>query len=543
MPYRSDKEDLRLLKKEYYLHEPKVEGEIRVALGYPNYYSIGMANLGFHAVYSIFNSINEVTCQRFFLPKPLQQEELKRKGQPLMALESGRPIKDFDIVAFSISYEMDYLNVVRMFDLAGIPFLAEERDNTWPLVIFGGACTFINPEPLAPFADIIAIGEVEELIPHLILSIKSGELKSQLLKKLSSCAGFYIPSLYRIHYDNETSISGIEALQEAQFPVKRVWLKKLSEEHISYSSIITSEAAFGNILLVELCRGCTSGCRFCWAGFNYLPRRCNQQDAILRLAKSARNYTNKIGLVATSIGDYPGLRAMLDELINLDYTITLSSLRIDHLDNELVGLLKKGGLRSIAIAPETGSDNLRQSIHKRITNQEILEKTYIIFNCEILNVKLYYLIGLPDEKEEDIKAIVDLTEQIKKQMIDVGKKQGRIGKLTLSINCFIPKPHTPFQDIPLESEKSLKEKISFLKKALCDISNVDVSIMSFSQAQKQALLSRGDRKIAQFLIFMEEHNCGWKEALRRCEIDVDYYIHREITGDQFLAWNIIDNSV
>jgi radical SAM superfamily enzyme YgiQ (UPF0313 family) len=543
MPNKSNKRNLLLLKKEHYLHEHKLEGEILVALGYPNYYRVGMANLGFQAVYRIFNSITGVTCQRFFLPKSSEQEEIRRKGKPLAALESGKPVKDFDIVAFSISYEMDYINVVRMLNLARIPFLAEQRDNTWPLVIFGGACTFINPEPLAPFADIIAVGEVEELIPQFISLIRGREERNQVLNKLSHSSGFYIPSLYRIGYKEGGLINKIEAHKGAQFPVKRAWLRKLSDEHISSSLIITPEAAFGNIFLIELCRGCTSGCRFCWAGFNYLPRRCNQQEAIVGLAKSARNCTNKIGLIATSIGDYPGLKAMLNRLINLDYTITLSSLRIDHVDNELLSLLEKGGLRSIAIAPETGSDNLRQIIHKRITNEEILQKVSIIFNCGILNLKLYYLIGLPNERDEDIRAIVSLTKQIKDVMIRIGKKRGKVGKISVSINCFIPKPHTPFQMEPLEREEILRGKNNHLKKELSKIDNVEVKIMSPSQAQKQALYSRGDRKIAKLLIYMEKHTCGWKEALHRCSINMDHYIYRKLSQDQLPPWDIINTSV
>lgn len=543
MSHKSFIKESALLSREYYLEKPKVEAEIKVALGYPNSYKLGMANLGFQAVYRLFNSLEGVVCQRFFLPNPLQQKQLQRRKKVLTALESGKALKEFDLLAFSLSYEMDYPNAMRILNLAGIPFLAEDRDENWPLIIFGGACTFINPEPLAPLADIMVIGEGEELIPQLIELMREGQGRKSLLRKLSHLPGFYIPSLYKIHYKAEGTIEKVEALEGAQLPVQRVWVKEITEEQISYSTMITSETAFGKLFLVELCRGCTAGCRFCWAGFNYLPRRCNQPETIVQLAKAARKYTKRIGLIATSVGNYTGLKDIIKELLNLDYSVTLSSLRIDHINEELLHFLVKGGLRSIAIAPETGNERLRCTINKRITNEEILHKVELIFSSGIYTLKLYYLIGLPTETEEDLKAIVNLTDQIRKLMIQIGRPRGRVGKLNLSINCFIPKPHTPFQWLPLEEFKVLRPKVSFLRKSLSALSNVKVSLMSPAQAQRQALLSRGDRSIAQLLIFMEQHKYGWAEALRRSNIDADFHIRRTINLREYLPWDVIDNHI
>jgi len=516
---------------------------IPIALGYPNRYRVGMSNLGFQVVYRLLNSNPGVFCERFFLPDKEDQQELERTDTPLFTLESATSLTEFDVVAFSLSFEEDYLNAIRMLRLAKIPLLRQQRDQDSPLVVLGGPCCFINPEPLAPFADIICVGEGEVLIPQLLNELMSSFNRAELKERLVQLPGFYLPDRYQVTYHPDGRIERITPSPEAPFPVNRVFLKRITESHLPFSLLLTPEAEFSNMSLIELSRGCGMGCRFCWAGYNYLPLRFAPLKGLLNQAKALRRLSDRIGLISTSVGAYPHLGELIEGLEGLQFRASVSSLRIDSLREDLIKFLIAFGTRSLSLAPECGTDRLRFLINKRVTNQEILRQTELLFNWGLPSLKLYFLIGLPTESEEDIRAIAELVGEIRLIMLTTGKPKGRVGTINVSVNCFVPKPFTPFQWLPMEGEKSLKSKIEKLRNWLAPLSNVRASFASPRQAQLQAILSRGDRRVANLLLAIEENRGDWKRALRQGVIDPDFYLTRQRGLEETFPWEVIDNGI
>src|SRR5205085_1761039 len=363
--------------------------QLRIALCYPNVYAIGMANLGLQAMYELFNKIPEVSCERVFLPDEREMREYERARTPLLSLESQTPVRGFDVVAFSISFETDYLNMARMLRLAGVPVWAKDRTHHDPLVLMGGAASFLNPEPIAEFTDVVAVGEGEILVPRLVdllfeNSDEGGTKEDLLLKLARTGRGFYVPSLYDVTYNEDGTIKaytpkaeGVPAsvgrIVAAENPkegsLRRAMrrgdaeiVEKLKEPEVfAPSSIIWAPAAeMGERFLVEISRGCSQGCRFCWAGFNYWPPRVVPARDILQKAAEWREKTDKIGLVSTAVCDHPEISEILQGLRAMDYRISVSSLRLDQIEDELLDALVASGDQQIAVAPETGSDRLRR---------------------------------------------------------------------------------------------------------------------------------------------------------------------------------------
>ena len=531
----------QLLSKEKSLIPPPSKIGIPVALGYPNRYGVGMSNLGFQVVYRLLNSTPGVFCERFFLPDREDQQELERTGTPLFTLESAAAVAEFSVVAFSLSFEEDYLNLITMLRLAKIPLLRQQRDERWPLIVFGGPCCFINPEPLSAFADVICVGEGEVLIPQLLRELMSTTHRSELKDRLTELPGFYLPEKYRVTYHPDGRIERITPSGGAPLLVKRVFLKRIAKPHLPFSSLLTPAAEFSNMSLIELSRGCAMGCRFCWAGHNYLPLRFTSVKGILSQAKSLREHSDRIGLISTSVGTYPDLGELIQGLNKLQFRASVSSLRIDALQEDVVRFLTASGARSLTLAPESGTDRLRFLINKRVTNEEMLRRIERLFDWGIQSLKLYFLIGLPTERDEDIQAIAELVGEIRRIMLAAGKPKGRVGTINVSVNCFVPKPFTPFQWLPMEGEKSLKSKIDKLRRRLAPLTNVCPSFASPRQAQLQAILSRGDRRVADFLLAIDENRGNWKQALRQGIINPDFYLTRQRDLKETLPWEVIDN--
>ncbi len=533
----------KLLSQEKALLPPAPRSGIPVALGYPNRYRVGMSNLGFQVVYRLLNSILGVFCERFFLPDREDQLELERTRKPLFTLESATPVTEFPVVAFSLSFEEDYLNAIRMLRLAKIPLLRQQRDESSPLIIFGGPCCFINPEPIAPFADLICVGEGEVLIPQLLRELTRTSHRAELEDRLAERPGFYLPERYRVTYYPDGRIERITPSPGAPFPVKRVFLKRITESHLPFSPLLTPGAEFSNMSLIELSRGCAMGCRFCWAGYNYLPLRFTPLKGLLKRAKAQRGLSDRIGLISTSVGTYPYLEELIKGLKELRFRSSVSSLRIDALREDLIRFLTASGTRSLSLAPESGTDRLRFLINKRVTNEEIIRQIKPLFDWGVQRLKLYFLIGLPTEREEDIKAIAELVGEIRHIMLTAGKPRGRVGSINVSVNCFVPKPFTPFQWLPMEGEKSLKGKIEKLRRWLTPLNNVRSSFASPRLAQLQAILSRGDRRVANLLLATEENRGDWKKALRQGVINPDFYLIRQRGLNETLPWEVIDNGI
>ena len=520
-------------------------GRLRVALAFPNTYWVGMSNLGFQTVYRLFNDLEDVVCERFFLPPKQTLAELEAKNTRLVSLESQTPIADFDVIAFSVSFEWDYTNVVTLLRRSGLPVYAEERSEKHPLVVVGGAVTFVNPEPLAPFADVVTAGEGETLVPDLVEAVRGGGSRGEVLRRLVSKTGFYVPSFYAPRYDDAGRLAAMDPIEGTGAPpvVRKAAVKTTERLDPPHTTLFTPDTEFGSRFLIEVVRGCANLCRFCWAGYNYLPVRPFPADRILELATAAKQYSSKAGLVSIALCDHPEIERILAGLAELGYSISPASLRMDDLTPSIVKRLRESGERSLTIAPETGSDRLRRVINKTVTNDEILERADVIFANGIENLKLYYMIGLPTETDEDLEAIRTLTLQMRERMLVHGKARGRLGRIVGSVNPLIPKPGTAFQWLPMENVKETDRKIVKLRKLMSGIDNVYFTIKSERHSYYQALLSLGDRRVAAVIVAAERNGGQWRAAVAETGVDADSVIFRDRREDARLPWDIIDGGL
>jgi radical SAM superfamily enzyme YgiQ (UPF0313 family) len=533
-----------LAKEVGYVKKPH-GNRLRVALAFPNTYWVGMSNLGFQTVYRLFNAEDDIVCERFFLPPKQELAELSAAKAPLLTLESQTPVGDFDVIAFSVSFEWDYVNVLTLLRLAGVPSYAAERSSRHPLILIGGAVTFVNPEPLAPFADVIAAGEGEVLIPGLRRAVAAATDRDDLLRLLATERGFYVPSLYEPHYADDGTLAGytVRAGVDAPLPVRKAALKLTDAVDPPATGIFTPDTEFGSRFLVEVVRGCANLCRFCWAGYNYLPVRAFPTDRILQLAREARVHSSRVGLVSIALCDHPDIERILANLLEMGYAISPASLRLDDLTESIVRVLRESGERTITIAPETGSDRLRRVINKTVTNDEILDRADLIFANGIENLKLYYMIGLPTETDDDLVAIRDLTLQIRDRMMKYGRPKGQIGRIIASVNPLIPKPGTAYQWLPMEDPGIVDRKIKRLRQLTSNIDNVFFNIKSERNSYYQALLSLGDRRVAPAISAAERNGQNWRAAVDEAGIDGDFYIFRDRSRDAALPWDIIDGGM
>jgi radical SAM superfamily enzyme YgiQ (UPF0313 family) len=516
-------------------------GRLRVGLAFPNTYFVGMSNLGLQTVYRLFNDLEDVVCERVFLP-PKQELAAQLAGGPrLFTLESQTPLADLDVLAFSVSFEWDYTNLVTMLRLAGLPVYAAERDARHPLVVIGGAVTFVNPEPLAPFADVVAVGEGEHLVPALVDALRAESARAGVLGALARTRGFYVPAFYDPRYDGTGRLAGLDPRPGSGAPavVQKAAVKATEGLDPPHTSIFTPDTEFGSRFLVEVVRGCANLCRFCWAGYNYLPVRAFPAERILALAEAARPWASRVGLVSIALCDHPEIERVLRRLLELGYAISPASLRLDDLTEPIVTMLRQSGERSITIAPETGSDRLRRVINKTVTNAEILDRADLIFASGIENLKLYYMIGLPTEADEDLVAIRDLTLALKARMLAHARGRGRIGRIVGSVNPLVPKPGTAYQWLPLEPPAETDRKIKRLRQLTAGIDNVYFTIKSERHSYYQALLSLGDRRVAAAIVAAERNGGQWRSAVAEAGLDADRILFRDRSGDAWLPWDII----
>jgi radical SAM superfamily enzyme YgiQ (UPF0313 family) len=534
-----------LAKETGYVRKPHGD-RLRIALAFPNTYWVGMSNLGFQTVYRLFNANDDVVCERVFLPPKQELAEIVSSRAPLLALESQTPVGEFDVLAFSVSFEWDYVNVLTMLKLAGMARYASERNARDPLVVIGGAVTFVNPEPLALFADVIAAGEGEELVPALAAAFREGSDRAGVLRSLAQVRGFYVPSYYEPQYTDAGLLSGYAAdrsIEGLAMPVRKAAVKTTDALDPPVTSIFTPETEFGSRFLVEVVRGCANLCRFCWAGYNYLPVRSFPTDRILELAQGARVHASRVGLVSIALCDHPDIERILARLHEMGYAISPASLRLDDLTESIIRVLHASGERGVTIAPETGSDRLRRVINKTVTNDEILDRADLIFANGIENLKLYYMIGLPTETDEDLVAIRDLTLQMRERMLKHARSRGQVGRIVGSVNPLIPKPGTAYQWLPMEDVSITDQKIKRLRSLMAGIDNVYFNIKSERHSYYQALLSLGDRRVAPAIEAAERNGQNWRAAVAESGVDADFFIFRDRTSDPMLPWDIIDGGM
>lgn len=487
-------------------------GRIPLALIYPNSYYVGMSSLGLHAIYSLLNSYRQIVCERAFWERKLEPR------QPPISLESQRPLSDFAVLAFSVSYELDYFNVVQLLKASGIPLYTADRSDHHPLVIAGGACITANPMPLAPFFDCLCIGEAEAILPAMLPVLEEGigNNRTDRLKSLASIPGVYVPSM------------------PPGNPVARQWPGSL-DDFPTASAVLTPDTELGDLYLIEVERGCNWGCRFCLTSRAFSPMRFHPQDKLLAQAELGLKHSKRLGLVGASVTDHPQIEELTTNLIEMGAEISVSSLRIKPLSPTVLEAVTSSGTRTITLAPEAGSQRLRELIRKGISEDDILQAMAKVAEQKPKRLKLYFMIGLPSETDEDIEAIVDLT-LASKNILD---KQQSGCRLSLNVAPFVPKAGTPFQWLPMAQPPILNHHLSLLKSGL-SAKGVKLKWESPAWSQVQAVLARGDVTLAEVLANVSDVSLsGWHQATEECHLDNDFYAHQRWDISQKLPWEIL----
>jgi radical SAM superfamily enzyme YgiQ (UPF0313 family) len=519
-------------------------GRVSIALVYPNTYPVGMSNLGFQTIYRHLNALPDVVCERVFLPEPADLEEMRRTSTPPLSLESQRPLSDFQLVGFSVTYEGDYINVLRLLEMAAIPLRAAARRPHDPLVLMGGVCAFSNPEPIAPFMDFIVVGEGEELVGELMQAYREGyHDRETFLDALVTLEGVYVPDRHEVRYAAGDTVAEVTPLRGAPAVVVKRRLKQV-DQFRTIAAVKTPNAEYGHMALLEVGKGCGRGCRFCLEGQVYRPVR-HRSVAALRdtIADLAAQGEKRIGLVGACVSDYPWIGELLRVVEENGMELSISSLRADSLTDDLVASLARGGHRTLTMAPEAGTERLRRAIRKAITDEQIFAACGLVRARGIPNLKCYFMIGQPTETAEDVAAIPDLARRMLERLRVLDPAGKPFGKLTLSISSFVPKPWTPFQWASFDGVESLAAKLETIKRGVRTFSNVRVLHENPKEAALQALLARGDRRVADFLEIAAHLDGDWRRALRDWPGDAAFYTTRERAVDERMPWDHFDVGV
>lgn len=493
-------------------------GKLPIALVYPNTYYVGMSSLAVHALYRLWNDRDDIVCERAFAGS-LEQSTSQPGNRVPLSLETGAPLDYFPVVAFSISYEMDYFHVASLLRAAGIPPRAVDRDENEPLIIAGGPAVSANPEPLAPLLDAVAIGEVEPIFEPLTEALLlTADSRDATLSALAQVPGILLPNV-------------APPLADSQ-PVIRQWLRDINA-YPTHSALFTSETEFGDMGLIEIARGCGRGCRFCLAGWTYRPPRYRSVENILHQAQELLRFGDRIGLVSAAVSDHPHIDRLADELRRLGARISVSSMRVDPVSEPLLRAMADSGTRTLTIAPEAGSERLRRVINKTQTEEDLLHAVALAGRHDLEQIKLYFMLGLPGEDQSDVDALVELA-------LSCASRFPR--QVTVNLTPFVPKAHTPFQRVAQMPAREVKRRAAYVERELRR-RGIAVRLESPAWAEIQGTLARGDRRLSEAILAAERITPAvWRKLLADEGLSAQDLL-RERTPDEPLPWDTVQSNI
>ena len=540
------------------------EVDVRYALCFPDTYEIGMSNLGMRILYGVMNEMEGVWCERVFAPWLDMEAEMRREGIPLYGLESGDAIADFDLIGFSLGYEMAYTNVLNMLDLAGLPLRSEERMELTPIVVAGGTCAF-NPEPLAPFVDLFVLGEGEDVSVELIQLYRKareeGWDKEEFLTAAARVPGVYVPSLYDVSYQDDGTVAAISPREGAPAVVTKRIVQDFDKSYFPVKTIVPSTEIVHDRVMLEVFRGCIRGCRFCQAGYAYRPVRARSPQRLIQQGIEACKNSGyqEMTLSSLSTSDYRALEGLCDGLLDWcepnKVSLSLPSLRADNFSLGLMERVQHVRKSGLTFAPEAGTQRLRDAINKNVTEEEILRSCRTAFSGGWSSVKLYFMLGLPTETDEDVLGIADLAEKVYHAWKETTPNLKRGVSITVSTACFVPKPHTAFQWEAQITREEYQRRVDLLRDALKRDKSITYNWHDPETSYLEAVFSRGDRRLADVLEYAWQHGAKmdswseyfdfqrWMDALKACGVDGDFYAHRERPRDEVFPWCRIDPMV
>lgn len=550
------------------IHKDWERTDVHTVFVFPDVYEVGMSNLALRILYGLVNSYEQYLCERAFAPWPDMEEKLTEEGIPLYALESFRPLKDFDVVAFTLQYELSYTNILNILQLSQIPLRSADRkqktdgsdSKDYPFIIAGGPCAY-NPEPIAPFIDFFLIGEGEEQYPVVLEIIREGKAKGksrqEILNQVAKLRGIYVPEYYDFAYKPDGTIRELRVHEGAPGLVQKTVIQDFNSAYFPEKVIVPYTEAVHDRVMLEVMRGCTRGCRFCQAGMIYRPLRERSPEKLLKQAEKAIEATGyeEISLVSLSTSDYSCVNRVLEDLMEKmqakGVSVSLPSLRLDSFDVKIAQQVQKVRKSGLTFAPEAGTQRLRDVINKGVTEEDLLRTAEAAFRAGWSSLKLYYMIGLPTETYEDLDGIVDQA----KKVLEVSRKAGiRGARVTVSASSFVPKPHTPFQWEGQDSAEILKAKQEYLRKRMRD-NRIKFIYHDVGASFMEAVLARGDRRLAELLEWAVKAGCKfdgwteyfqynlWQQALAATGIDPHFYANRKFSQDEILTWDHLSSGV